>query len=44
MQAGIGDILDEIYNYFPKKTEEENDDEKVKVALIRKAKCAENLH
>lgn len=42
--SGIGDVLDEIYKYFPE--EEENDDDEgiIKVALIRKAKCTENHH
>ena len=33
---GIGDVLDEIYNKFPKNDEEENDDDKIKVAVIGK--------
>ena len=33
---GIGDVLDEIYNYFPKKDENEEDDEIIKVAVIGK--------
>ena len=40
---GIGDILDEIYNHFPEEKEDNEEDETIKVALIRKAKCAENL-
>ena len=33
---GIGDILDEIYNKFPKIEEDEKDDDKIKVAVIGK--------
>ena len=33
---GIGDILDEIYNKFPKIEEDEIDDDKIKVAVIGK--------
>lgn len=33
---GIGDLLDEIYNELPEKTDEENDETKIKVALIGK--------
>ena len=33
---GIGDILDEIYNKFPKIEEDEKDDDKTKVAVIGK--------
>ena len=33
---GIGDLLDAIYEELPEKTEDENDDEKIKVALIGK--------
>ena len=33
---GIGDLLDEIYNKLPEKTENEEDDEKIKVAIIGK--------
>ena len=36
---GIGDVLDAIYEKFPKNNEEENDDDKIKVAVIRKTKC-----
>ena len=42
--SGIGDVLDEIYKYFPKETEADEEGEVIKVALIRKAKCTENLH
>ncbi len=42
--SGIGDVLDEIYKHFPKETEAKEDGEVIKVALIRKAKCTENLH
>ena len=37
--SGIGDVLDEIYKKFPNQDEEENEEDIVKVALIRKAKC-----
>ena len=33
---GIGDVLDEIYDKFPKNDENENDEEKIKVAIIGK--------
>lgn len=33
---GIGDILDEIYEHFPKQEENEEDDETIKVAIIGK--------
>ena len=33
---GIGDVLDEIYDKFPKSDENENDDDKIKVAVIGK--------
>ena len=33
---GIGDALDEIYQYFPDDNQEEEDDSIVKVALIGK--------
>ena len=33
---GIGDVLDAIYEKFPKNDEEENDDDKIKVAVIGK--------
>ncbi len=33
---GIGDVLDEIYDKFPKSDESENDDNKIKVAIIGK--------
>ena len=33
---GIGDVLDAIYDKFPKNDEEENDDDKIKVAVIGK--------
>lgn len=36
---GIGDVLDKIYESFPEKTEDEDDDTKIKVAVIRKTKC-----
>lgn len=37
--SGIGDVLDEIYKKFPNQDEEENEEDIIKVALIRKAKC-----
>jgi len=42
MHHGIGDALDEIYKYFPEKEKYEENEEEIKVALIRKAKRAEN--
>ena len=33
---GIGDVLDAIYEKFPKADEEDNDDDKIKVAVIGK--------
>ena len=33
---GIGDLLDEIYNHLPPKENEEDDDERIKVAIIGK--------
>ena len=33
--SGIGDVLDEIYKYFPEETEADEDGEIIKVALIR---------
>jgi len=33
---GIGDLLDEIYKYFPEKDEDEYDDDVIKVAVIGK--------
>lgn len=33
---GMGDLLDEIYKYFPDETEEEYDEEVIKVAVIGK--------
>lgn len=33
---GIGDVLDAIYDYFPEKTENEDDDDIIKVAIIGK--------
>jgi GTP-binding protein len=33
---GMGDLLDEIYKYFPEDTDEEYDDEVIKVAVIGK--------
>ena len=33
---GIGDVLDQIYEKFPKSDENENDDDKIKVAVIGK--------
>lgn len=42
--SGIGDVLDEIYKYFPEENENAEDEGIIKVALIRKTKCPENLH
>lgn len=40
--SGIGDVLDEIHKHF-KEDENQNDDEgRIKVALIRETKCAES--
>lgn len=36
---GIGDVLDKIYESFPEKTEDENDKNVIRVAVIRKTKC-----
>ena len=33
---GIGDVLDEVYNKLPKKQDNENEDDKIKVAIIGK--------
>lgn len=33
---GIGDLLDEIYNKLPEKNDDEEDDERIKVAIIGK--------
>ncbi len=35
--SGIGDVLDEIYKFFPKEDEKDEDTDVIKVALIRKA-------
>ena len=35
----IGDVLDKIYESFPEKSEDEDDETKIKVAVIRKTKC-----
>lgn len=35
MQAGIGDVLDEIYKHFPEEKQGENEENEIKVALIR---------
>ncbi len=37
--SGIGDVLDEVYKNFPEKDDNEDDNERIKVALIRKTKC-----
>ncbi len=42
--SGIGDVLDEVYKYFPEQKENEENSDIIKVALIRKTKCTENLH
>lgn len=36
---GIGDVLDAIYENFPSKDQNEKNEEKIKVAIIRKAQC-----
>ena len=36
---GIGDVLDKIYESFPEKIENEENEEAIKVAVIRKTKC-----
>ena len=36
---GIGDVLDKIYESFPEKKEDEDTDDAIKVAVIRKTKC-----
>lgn len=41
--SGIGDVLDEVYKYFPEENEKEEESDVIKVALIRKTKCAESL-
>lgn len=33
---GIGDVLDEVYNKLPKRQDNENEDDKIKVAIIGK--------
>lgn len=38
---GVGDVLDKIYESFPPKTEKEEENNVIKVAVIRKAKCWE---
>ena len=37
--SGIGDVLDKVYSHFPQEKENTEDDDLIKVALIRKAKC-----
>lgn len=36
---GIGDVLDQIYESFPPKTEQEDKSDLIKVAVIRKTEC-----
>lgn len=36
---GVGDVLDKIYESFPPKTEKEEENNVIKVAVIRKTKC-----
>lgn len=38
---GVGDVLDQIYESFPPKTEQEEESDVIKVAVIRKTKCWE---
>ena len=40
--SGIGDVLDEIYYNLPPEDEMLNDEDVIKVALIRKTKCTVN--
>lgn len=42
--SGIGDILDEIYKHFKDEDEIDEEEGTIKVALIRKTECTENLH
>ena len=37
--SGIGDVLDEAYKHFPSKEENDDDEDIIKVAIIRKTKC-----
>ena len=37
--SGIGDVLDEIYKHFPKQEEGIENEDVVKVAIIRQTKC-----
>lgn len=37
--SGIGDVLDEVYKNFPEQNENEENDNIIKVAVIRKTKC-----
>lgn len=36
---GVGDVLDKIYESFPPKIENEEENDVIKVAVIRKTKC-----
>jgi len=36
---GLGDVLDKIYESFPSNLQQEDEDETIKVAIIRKTKC-----
>lgn len=42
--SGIGDVLDEMFKHFPERDSSEDDDNTIKVALIREAKCTVSLH
>ena len=42
--SGIGDVLDEIYKHFKQDEDDKEDDDTIRVALIRKTKCTENHH
>ena len=37
--SGIGDVLDEAYKYFPNESKNDENDDVIKVAIIRKTKC-----
>ena len=44
MQKEYGDVLDEVYKHFSEEVARDESEEEIKVALIRKTKCTENLH
>jgi GTP-binding protein len=39
---GMGDLLDEIYKYFPEEDQEQQDDTTIKVAVIGKPNCGKS--